>query len=187
MGRRVLGKTSELRSIAASTGARWLFVAIGDNWARGELTQRALAQVPALQLATVIHPAAQIARGVEIGEGSVAMAGVVVNYPARIGRGCILNTRSSLDHDGELGEFASLAPGATLGGNVVVGAYSAVGLGANVIHRVAIGEHTVVGAGALVLDDLPPNVVAYGSPARVVRERRADEPYLSRPARNPHP
>jgi maltose O-acetyltransferase len=35
---------------------------------------------------------------------------------------------------------------------------------------VTIGEHTVVGAGAVVTRDLPAGVVAYGNPARVVRE-----------------
>jgi maltose O-acetyltransferase len=34
---------------------------------------------------------------------------------------------------------------------------------------VTIGEHSVVGAGSVVTRDLPPNVVAVGSPARVVR------------------
>ncbi|WP_240944102.1 maltose acetyltransferase domain-containing protein [Micromonospora thermarum] len=33
-----------------------------------------------------------------------------------------------------------------------------------------LGEDTVVGAGAVVTRDLPPNVVAVGNPARVVRE-----------------
>ena len=35
---------------------------------------------------------------------------------------------------------------------------------------VTIGENTVVGAGAVVTRSLPPGVVAYGNPARVVRE-----------------
>ena len=34
---------------------------------------------------------------------------------------------------------------------------------------VTIGENTVVGAGAVVTRDLPPNVVAVGNPARVIR------------------
>jgi maltose O-acetyltransferase len=34
---------------------------------------------------------------------------------------------------------------------------------------VTIGENTVVGAGAVVTRDLPPDVLAVGVPARVVR------------------
>lgn len=45
-----------------------------------------------------------------------------------------------------------------------------LGAGVIVLPGVSIGENTVVGAGALVTKDLPPGVVAYGNPARVVRE-----------------
>lgn len=38
-----------------------------------------------------------------------------------------------------------------------------------VLPRVRIGENTVVGAGSVVTRDLPPDTVAVGSPARVVR------------------
>jgi maltose O-acetyltransferase len=34
---------------------------------------------------------------------------------------------------------------------------------------VIIGEGSVVGAGSVVLDDVPPNIVAWGNPARMVR------------------
>ncbi|MGD8200587.1 sugar O-acetyltransferase [Ornithinimicrobium sp. W1679] len=52
----------------------------------------------------------------------------------------------------------------TIGDNVWLGG------GAVVCPGVTIGENTVVGAGAVVTRDLPPDVVAVGSPARVVRE-----------------
>jgi maltose O-acetyltransferase len=38
-----------------------------------------------------------------------------------------------------------------------------------VLPGVTIGENTVVGAGAIVTRDLPPDVVAVGNPARVIR------------------
>ncbi len=45
-------------------------------------------------------------------------------------------------------------------------------IGANVciLPGVSIGDNTVIGAGSLVTKDIPANVVAYGSPCRVVRE-----------------
>ncbi|EST37712.1 hypothetical protein N566_11470 [Streptomycetaceae bacterium MP113-05] len=51
----------------------------------------------------------------------------------------------------------------TLGDNVWLGG------GVIVCPGVTIGENTVVGAGAVVTKDLPPNVVAVGNPARVIR------------------
>jgi maltose O-acetyltransferase len=44
-----------------------------------------------------------------------------------------------------------------------------LGGGVIVLGGVTIGENTVVGAGAVVTRDLPPNVVAVGNPARVIR------------------
>jgi maltose O-acetyltransferase len=52
----------------------------------------------------------------------------------------------------------------TIGDNVWLGG------GAIVMPGITIGENTVVGAGAVVTRDLPPNVVAVGNPARVVRQ-----------------
>ena len=51
----------------------------------------------------------------------------------------------------------------TIGDNVWLGG------GAIVLPGVTIGDNTVVGAGAVVTRDLPPNVVAVGNPARVIR------------------
>ncbi|WP_328343152.1 sugar O-acetyltransferase [Micromonospora sp. NBC_00421] len=51
----------------------------------------------------------------------------------------------------------------TIGDNVWLGG------GVIVLAGVTVGENTVVGAGAVVTRDLPPNVVAVGNPARVIR------------------
>jgi maltose O-acetyltransferase len=53
---------------------------------------------------------------------------------------------------------------------IVIGDNVWIGSGAIVLPGVTIGENTVVGAGAVVTRDLPPNVVAVGNPARVIRE-----------------
>ncbi|MBQ8685405.1 MAG: sugar O-acetyltransferase [Clostridia bacterium] len=45
-----------------------------------------------------------------------------------------------------------------------------LGAGVIVLPGVTIGDNTVVGAGSLVNKDLPANVVAVGSPCRVLRE-----------------
>nr|WP_271985189.1 sugar O-acetyltransferase [Pseudoclavibacter terrae] len=57
----------------------------------------------------------------------------------------------------EAGEPITLGDNVWLGGGVIV------------CPGVTIGENTVVGAGAVVTKDLPPNVVAVGNPARVIR------------------
>ncbi|KRV46667.1 maltose acetyltransferase [Wenjunlia vitaminophila] len=58
----------------------------------------------------------------------------------------------------EGGEPISIGDNVWLGGGVIV------------CPGVTIGDNTVVGAGAVVTRDLPPNVLAVGNPARVLRE-----------------
>jgi acetyltransferase-like isoleucine patch superfamily enzyme len=106
------------------------------------------------------------------------MAGVSINACSSVGRFCILNTNSSLDHDSILEDFASLAPGATTGGNCRVGQFSAVSIGAVLIHGIHVGEHTVIGAGSLVMKSIESFVVAYGTPARAIRNREQGDKYL---------
>ncbi|MCA2214542.1 sugar O-acetyltransferase [Jidongwangia harbinensis] len=52
---------------------------------------------------------------------------------------------------------------------IVIGDNVWLGGGAIVCPGVTIGANTVVGAGTVVIRDLPPDVVAVGNPARVVR------------------
>jgi maltose O-acetyltransferase len=104
--------------------------------------------------------------------------GTFVNYdtivldvaPVVIGAACQLATRVQLltathplDPDIRRAGWESGEP-ITIGDNVWLGG------GVIVCPGVSIGDDTVVGAGAVVTRDLPPGVVAVGSPARVLRE-----------------
>lgn len=48
-----------------------------------------------------------------------------------------------------------------------------IGAGVTVLDGVTVGAGTIVGTGAVVTEDLPPNSMAVGMPARVVRQREA--------------
>ena len=52
----------------------------------------------------------------------------------------------------------------TIGNNVWIGA------NVSIMPGVTIGDNTVIGAGSVVTRDIPANVVAMGTPCRVVRE-----------------
>jgi len=153
-------------------------VAIGDNFSRARIVESLTVAVPRIRFARLVHPRATIAPSSIVGEGTVVMAGAVVNPGSRIGRHCIVNTRASIDHDNQIGDFASLAPGALTGGNVRVNDYSVVSLGASVIHGITIGTHSIVGAGAVVVKDVADFSIVIGVPARTFRQRTAGEPYL---------
>lgn len=178
LGYPILGPEESLPEWQEVFGIKGGIVAIGDNWIRKKVVEKIRRIDPNFQFVSSVHPHASIGKNVTIGEGTVVMAGAVINPDSKIGRFCILNTGSSLDHDGKMGDFSSLAPGVTTGGNVEIGAHSAVSLGAHIIHGIRIGAHSVIGAGATVLEDIPDYAVAYGVPARVVREREKGEKYL---------
>ncbi len=52
---------------------------------------------------------------------------------------------------------------------IAIGDNAWIGGGAIVLPGVVVGENAIVGAGAVVAKDVPPNAVALGNPARVVR------------------
>ena len=65
---------------------------------------------------------------------------------------------------------------------VIIGANAWLSVNVTVLKGVTIGENTLLGAGSVVTRSLPPNVVAAGSPARVLREID-DKDYSDRTSR----
>lgn len=174
----ILGGEEDVPHLCERHAVRHLLVAIGDNAQRQSMTKRLRQKFPDGEFPSLVDPSAVVAADAQLGPGVVVMAQAHVGAGCVLEAGALLNNQTSLDHDGYLGAFASLAPGAITGGSVRIGACSFIGLGARLIQRVQVGKGTVVGAGSLVLRNLPDGVLAYGTPARVIRGRRHDDPYL---------
>jgi sugar O-acyltransferase (sialic acid O-acetyltransferase NeuD family) len=144
-GYRVAGATE---SLLAAAERPLVIVSIGDNAVRARIAERL--GTAGFQFARAVHPHAQLGRGASLGEGTVVMAGAVVNADARIGENVIINTGASVDHDCIVESGAHIAPGARLCGGVRVGAGTLVGAGAVLIPGVRVGADTVVPAGTTV-------------------------------------
>ncbi len=145
-------------------------VAVGNNRLRLSL-QRRLVEA-GFEVATVIHPSAQISPFAQIGAGSVIFSNAVVNVDAEIGEATIINTAATIDHDCRLGSAVHVSPGVHLAGAVSVGAYSWIGIGGVVRQMISIGSDVVVGAGAVVVSDVSDGMTVVGVPARPIRENR---------------
>lgn len=169
---------SELAAEYDAAAGDVVIVGIGDNHARRTIAESLARDINGCRFGTAIHPSAVIARDVEVAPGTVVMAGAIVNTRSRIGGHVILNTGCVVDHDCTIADYASLAPMVALGGAAVIGKTSAIGIGACISHRCEVGEETVIGAGSVVVTSLPSFSVCYGSPAKVVRERKTGEQYL---------
>ncbi len=94
------------------------------------------------------------------------------SHEIRIGRDVAMGPRCYItDHD------HGMAPGMPVMAQPLVSSPTVIsdgvwlGAGCIVLKGVTIGSNTIVGAGSIVLRDLPPDVVAAGQPARVLRKR----------------
>jgi acetyltransferase-like isoleucine patch superfamily enzyme len=89
-----------------------------------------------------------------------AKNGVVIEDFVQIGSHCSIYSVSTIDDKEGM---------VTLKTNSKIGSHSVVMPG------VTIGENSVIGAFSLVNQDIPPNVVAVGVPARVIKELKGIE------------
>ena len=151
----VVGKTCEAINIDGDK-----IVAIGNALIR-ERIQNDLNNTVSL-----IHPNAVIGRRVEIGKGTVVMAGAVINSDTVIGDGCIINTCSSVDHDCKVGDYVHISIGAHVAGTVEIGERTWIGAGATVSNNVSICSDCMIGAGAVVIKDIDKAGTYFGVPAK---------------------
>ena len=154
---------------AARTKRCACVVAIGGDRGADRLAIQAMMVESGLRPATLIHPAAVVAKSATLGAGSVVLAAAVVGPYARLGAACIVNTGASVDHECVLADGVHVAPGAVLAGCVRVAKHAFIGAGAVVLPRIAIGEGACVGAGAVVTKDVAARTVVAGNPARALR------------------
>jgi sugar O-acyltransferase (sialic acid O-acetyltransferase NeuD family) len=177
-GYKVIGRQEDLLRLIGQYDIYGGLITIGDNWLRKHAFDVIQSIKPDFIFVNTIHPAALIGRDVELGVGNLIMAGSIVNPGARIGNFCFVATGAHVEHDNIMHDFSSISAGSITGGKVELGRFSAITLGVTVVDRLKIGENSVVGAGSLVLNDVPDNVLVYGSPAKVIRSRKPGERFL---------
>ncbi len=163
MGLEVIGRTAD--AITYKDEADF-FVAIGSNTTREKIQEKLIEQ--GINVICLIHPSAVIGTDVEIGIGTAVMAGVVINSSSRIGKGCIINTSSSLDHDNVIENYVHISPGVNMAGTVKVGKGSWIGIGSVVSNNVNICSGCKVGAGAVLVKDITEPGTYVGVPVRRV-------------------
>ena len=113
----------------------------------------------------LVHPAAWCSKTAEVGSGTQVCAFGFIGADAKVGEACIINTKSSVDHDSIIGNGVHLGPGATVCGNVGIGDYTFIGSGSTVLPNLKIGKNCTVGAGAVVVNNLADNTKVKGVPA----------------------
>jgi sugar O-acyltransferase (sialic acid O-acetyltransferase NeuD family) len=177
-GYKVLGRIEDLKNIISQHNVYGGLISIGDNWSRYLVYKQIIKEYSNFKFINAIHPSVIIGNTTELGIGITAMAGCIFNPKAKIGNFTFFATGAQIEHDNEIEDFASVSAGSITGGYVKIGKFSAITLGVTVMDRLEIGENTVVGSGSLVTKSLPSNVLAYGSPAKIIRNRNQGEKFL---------
>lgn len=166
----IIGKLKDFESLKKDY--QYAFVAIGNNELRLEWIERLLKA--GFTIPTIIHPFSFVSKTSSIGEGTVIMAGAVINANSNIGRGCIINTSSSIDHDCILEDGVHISPGVHIGGTVNIGKCTWVCIGSSIINNITIGKNVIIAAGASVIKNVSDNVMVAGVPAIFKKSMESD-------------
>jgi sugar O-acyltransferase (sialic acid O-acetyltransferase NeuD family) len=158
----IIGTTLDLEEM--SDGTTDFVIGIGNNAIR-----KMVAEKHNINWVPIIHPSAQIGIHVAIGAGTVVMAGAIVNVCASVGRHCILNSNSVVEHDNVISDFVHISPGAKLGGTVHIGESTHIGIGATVSNNIDVCDHCVIGAGAVIVRDITVSGTYVGVPMRRIK------------------
>lgn len=100
LGHKIIGKMDDYKRFVDRY--EYVIVCIGDNEIRIELIKEILKV--GYKVPVIIHPRAFVSKYSEVGDGSVILAGVVINTGSKIGMGCIININSCVDHDCVVGD-----------------------------------------------------------------------------------
>jgi sugar O-acyltransferase (sialic acid O-acetyltransferase NeuD family) len=105
------------------------------------------------ELPVIVSPRAYVSPHAVIGAGTIVMHGATVNAGAAVGRNCILNSHSLIEHDSVIGDHCHVATAATINSGVRIGDATFIGSNSTVRQLVQIGERCLIGMGQRVLAD----------------------------------
>lgn len=168
----VLGDHSVLPKLFKS-GVKGAILGVGDNIIRKAHFEKI--ENMGVELVNAIHPTAHIAHNAKMGIGVVIVTGATIATGVEIGNNVIVNTGAIIEHEDSIEDHVHIAPGTVLAGRVTIKEGAFIGAGSIVKEYVTIGENATIGAGSVVLEDIPDNVVAVGTPAKVIKVKKKEE------------
>ena len=118
----------------------------------------------------IIHNSTQISSTTTLGKGCLINSLVSIAAHTNIGNFVSINRNSSIGHHTIINDFVTINPGCNIAGNVDIGEKTLIGMGTNILDGIKIGKNSIIGSGSLVTKNIPDNVVAYGSPCKIIRK-----------------
>lgn len=93
----------------------------------------------------------------EIGEGTILMHDVLINYGCSIGKNCIINTKALIEHGTIIEDHCHISTGAIVNGNCIIGSGSFVGSGTVLKQGIKIGKNCIIGSNLKINRNIKPN------------------------------
>lgn len=165
-GFKVLGNISEVNNFSTDIQVA---IAVGTPKTKEEIVRKLNKEqihFPALIHPSVIYNTDSVA----IGKGAIICAGSILTCNIEIHDFVILNLMCTVGHDTVIREYSSIMPGVNISGEVLIDKGGYIGTGAKIINQLEIGANTTIGAGAVVSKSIPPNCIAVGVPAKVIKQ-----------------
>lgn len=127
-------------------------------------------RVPRDRLATLVDPSCFVSRTASIGAGCVIYPGCFIGLNAVLGDCVFALGNCAINHDVRLADQVVLASGVLLAGGVRVDKGCYLGQGCTIRQNLRISRGSLVGMGSVVVEDVPPEIVVAGNPARQLRD-----------------
>lgn len=155
-GHRCLGSLEQVvavHGLGPAVATMVFAVGYADMAARGRALQRVLDA--GYRLHGFVHPRACVEPGSQVGDGSIVLAGAIVDQNVSLGPACYIDIGVRIGEDCVVGHNNYFSSGAALGGSVRVGHGNFFGMDSTAVTGVSIGSNCFINAKTLVVRDLP--------------------------------
>lgn len=119
------------------------------------------------KFATIIHPTAMLSEFAHHGEGLIMFPNSKLSCNSTVGD-FVTILSSLIGHDTIIGDYSVISGGCNIVRNVHIGSDVFLAAGVCIAQDLTIGDGAYLGLGSVILKDVPPNMKAFGNPARLL-------------------
>lgn len=163
-GIRVLGGIDSLQN------GNVVICIVGNPKIKRQIVSRIKIISKKIKFPIVLNEDSRVSNLTYFGEGClISLAFNWVSPNVALGDFVFINCTTRIGHDVVVGDYTTIYSGIDIGGGVQIGKDCVIGSGVVINPKVKIGNNVIVGGGSTVVKDIPDNVIAVGSPAKVIK------------------
>jgi len=144
-----IGADKDLRKLIKLT--KYAHIAIGqikNNLIREKIFKK-LKNI-GFKLPVIISPISYVSNHSKIAEGTIIMHHAIINAGVKIGRNCIINSKSLLEHDVMIGDNSHVATNAVINGECTIGKNCFIGSGSILKEGIYLKKNSFIKANSLI-------------------------------------